>query len=140
MNAGIIGVMATVLMGSMNVLAGSTTDSSLNESHPGRASYVQYCSACHGIEADGDGPVANVLRPPPPALKLLHAKYEKPLGEKLRDYVLGTSMPRAHGESDMPVWGRNLLEGVDSKTASAKRQIIWRIINYLDSIQVEESN
>lgn len=96
--------------------------------------YVRYCSACHGETADGNGPVANVLKPRPPALTRLHSKYGSPLGTELVVYVLGDKMPRAHGVSDMPVWGRNLREpqGSDKREATGT---IWRIVNYLDAIQ-----
>ncbi len=99
----------------------------------GREDYVQYCSACHGEAADGKGPVANVLRPLPPALTRLHSKYGYPLGTDLVIYVLGDKMPRAHGSSDMPVWGRNL-RAPDGGGREAKG-IIWRIVNYLEAIQ-----
>lgn len=103
----------------------------------GESDYMRYCSACHGERADGNGPVANVIHPRPPALTQLYARYGRPLGTKLVAYVMGETMPRAHGTSDMPVWGRNLEEpdGTDAKAV----RIIWRIIDYLDRIQVETS-
>ncbi len=99
----------------------------------GADDYLRYCSACHGEAADGQGPVANVLSPPPPALTKLHDKYGNPLGTDLVAYVMGTTMPRAHGTSDMPVWGKNLKEPDGSDTQAV--QTIWRIVSYLDSIQ-----
>jgi mono/diheme cytochrome c family protein len=99
----------------------------------GQPDYVRYCSACHGEFADGKGPVANVLTPSPPALTRLRAKYGRPLGTSLVAYVMGDSMPRAHGTSDMPVWGRNLKEA-DGEDANPVRTI-WRITTYLESIQ-----
>ena len=99
----------------------------------GRADYVRYCSACHGELADGKGPVANVLTPSPPALTRLRAKYGRPLGTSLVAYVMGDTMPRAHGTSDMPVWGRDLKapDGGDMDVVGT----IWRITTYLESIQ-----
>lgn len=100
----------------------------------GQDDYLRYCSACHGELADGQGPVANVLDPRPPALLRLHAKYGKPLGTDLVVHVMGTTMPRAHGRSDMPVWGRNLAEPGGDDTRAV--QTIWRIVAYLESIQL----
>lgn len=108
------------------------------ESPRGQEEYLRYCSACHGERADGQGPVANVLDPRPPALTRLKAKYGSPLGTDLVAYVMGTTMPRAHGTSDMPVWGRNL-QSPDGSDGKAVR-IIWRIVDYLDSIQFDEDN
>ena len=100
----------------------------------GQEDYLRYCSACHGESADGQGPVANVMRPPPPRLTTLTPKYGTPLGTSFVSFVMGTTMPRAHGKSDMPVWGKNLADedGDDSKAIRA----IWRIANYLDTVQV----
>ena len=106
------------------------------ESPRGLDDYATYCSACHGAAADGKGPVANVLEPPPPALTRLHRKYGNPLGTDLVVYILGTTMPRAHGTSDMPVWGKNLREP-DGDNSRAT-QTIWRIVDYLESIQAPE--
>jgi mono/diheme cytochrome c family protein len=104
------------------------------DSPRGQEEYLRYCSACHGERADGQGPVANVLDPRPPALRKLTPRYGSPLGTDLVAYVMGTTMPRAHGTSDMPVWGRNL-QSPDGSDGKAVR-IIWRIVDYLDSIQL----
>lgn len=99
----------------------------------GSDDYRRYCSACHGVAADGNGPVANVLDPRPPALTRLHRNYGSPLGTRFVAYVMGTKMPRAHGTSEMPVWGRNL-EEKDGTDPQAVRTI-WRIAEYLESLQ-----
>ncbi len=115
------------------IFAGAITTAANAEPPLGRMEYMRYCSACHGAGADGKGPVANVLSTTPPALTGLGAKYGKPLGTDLVAYVMGTTMPRAHGTSEMPVWGRNLQ---DSDSGDAKIvQTIWQIIHYLESIQ-----
>jgi len=98
-----------------------------------RAEYVQYCASCHGEEADGKGPVAATLNPRPPALTSLHAKFGNPLSTDLVVYLVGTTMPRAHGTSAMPVWGR--VFGSYSSNPAAGDQILWRIVKHLDCIQ-----
>jgi len=103
----------------------------------GKGEYVRYCSACHGEEADGKGPVANVLTPRPPALTRLNPKYGRPpLGTTLVAYIMGGTMPRAHGSSDMPVWGRNLDES-DAVDDTKAVRTIWLIVDYLQSIQAK---
>jgi hypothetical protein len=49
---------------------------------------------------------------------------------------MGTTMPRAHGTSDMPVWGRNLEDasGDDSEGVLT----IWRIVNNLQAVQTND--
>jgi mono/diheme cytochrome c family protein len=102
----------------------------------GQAEYWRYCSACHGEAADGNGPVANVLTPRPPALTNLGPRFGRPLSTNLIAYIMGKTMPRAHGASDMPVWGRDLAEpdGNDTKAV----QIIWKIVDYLQTLQPTE--
>lgn len=99
----------------------------------GNAEYLRYCSACHGDDADGNGPVSNVLSPHPPALTALHAKYGNPLSTRFVEFVSGSTMPRAHGTSAMPVWGQVLGDqpGDDREAV----EILWKITRYLESIQ-----
>ena len=99
----------------------------------GREAYSRYCSACHGTAADGKGPVANVMMPRPPALTKLRSRFGRPLGTRFVAYVMGEAIPRAHGTSDMPVWGEVLAapDGDESEAVG----LIWRIAEYLDSIQ-----
>jgi mono/diheme cytochrome c family protein len=106
----------------------------------GETEYMRYCSACHGENADGAGPVANVLTPRPPALRSLHARFGKPLGTGFVEFVSGTTMPRAHGTSDMPVWGRVLTEKDPKKKGdeSDPADVLWRITIYLEKIQSDD--
>lgn len=112
------------------VLVASATNA---EAKRGLELYVRYCAACHGENADGDGPVANVMTPRPPALVKLRGKFGRPLGTRFVAYVMGDLMPSAHGTTDMPVWGQVLAtpEGDDGEALGQ----IWRIAAYLDSIQ-----
>lgn len=104
----------------------------------GEAEYMRYCSACHGEDADGNGPVANVLTPRPPALRALHARFGKPLGTRFVEFVSGTTMPRAHGTSDMPVWGRVLREPTKKGEERDPADLLWRITIYLEKIQPQD--
>lgn len=119
------------------IMLAAITNAASSEPSSGYEDFFRYCSACHGEAADGKGPVANVLTPPPPALNNLREGYGRPLGAKLVSYVMGTTMPRAgaHGTSDMPVWGRNLKEPDGDDTEST--HTIWKIVEFLESIQRE---
>ena len=106
-------------------------------SHSGYPAYSRYCAACHGVEGRGDGPVANVLRPRPPNLRQLHRKFPLPFDARLREFIDGRNMPRAHGESDMPVWGARLHREV---SPSLRRELatlgtLTLILDYLETIQ-----
>ncbi len=107
--------------------------------------FRSHCASCHGWGGAGNGPVADVLKVRPPDLtRIAHRN-----GGTFPAYVIyksieGTSMPLAHGTTQMPVWGLwftyqevadSLLTGdtkpVDEKVA--KR--INGIVAYLESIQ-----
>ena len=46
---------------------------------------------------------------------------------------MGEAIPRAHGTSDMPVWGKVL--GASDRDDGEAVNLIWRIAEYLDSVQ-----
>jgi len=101
-----------------------------------RPEYVRYCAACHGERADGNGPVAGGLNPRPPALTSLHKKFGNPLSTDLVVFLVGSTMPRAHGTSAMPVWGR--VFGKYSSDPAVGDLVLWRIVDHLDCIQTDE--
>lgn len=101
----------------------------------GGAEYLRYCSACHGERADGNGPVASALDPRPPPLTSLHKKFGTPLSTHLVVFLNGGSMPRAHGTSEMPVWGKVLRKETDDEGTAI--DLLWQIVHYLDCIQTE---
>ena len=113
----------------------SASERAIGDEHPGYPYYRQYCAACHGVFADGLGPAVPALRSRPPDLSRLSEKYGTPLPKAtIRDLVDGELMVRAHGKTDMPIWGRELRR---SGVASMPRgpHIMSVIVDYLDAIQ-----
>jgi len=104
----------------------------------GQDLYGMYCASCHGLGAQGDGPVAAGLEDAPPDLTRIAARRGGtfPENEILR-VVLGTDPLVAHGTRDMPVWGRRFSAGQPPgpATASQSRGRAMLIVNYLKSIQ-----
>jgi mono/diheme cytochrome c family protein len=121
------------------LLAGATSDSEprQTDTHPGQEHFMRYCSACHGADGAGRGPVANVMQPRPADLTRLYLKYGQPLSASLVDYIDGRKMPRAHGTSDMPVWGERLYEELPADVGReiARRGTIWLIVDFLETLQ-----
>ena len=78
----------------------------------GEAEYLNSCAVCHGFEGLGDGPLADELQTRPADLTQLAQKNG---GEFPYWHVFATIDGRfvvpGHGERDMPVWGRQFLEG-----------------------------
>ena len=70
----------------------------------GEMDYRTYCAPCHGMTGIGDGPVASELNNAPADLTKLTGGNQLSFDE-VKMIVDGRDMPRAHGTSEMPVWG-----------------------------------
>jgi len=108
------------------------------ETSPAKAAFLHYCSACHGEGGKGDGVVAHVMRPKPPDLTLLAKNNggEFPHTRIMRT-IDGRDTVRAHGKSEMPVWGEVLKadNGPTSGTKAEVRTKVMLITDYLSTIQ-----
>lgn len=109
-----------------------------SESNPAYRAYRENCGACHGVFADGNGPVAQFLDPKPRNLTQLYKEFGTPLATaKLISVIDGRDMVRAHGTSEMPIWGKNLYRSIPPNPGkeALKRGTIQLIIEYLQTIQ-----
>lgn len=72
----------------------------------GRTLYLRYCASCHGRDGRGDGPVAPSLGEKPTDLTQIAAAHggEFPF-VAVFEAIDGTRTVRAHGVSEMPIWG-----------------------------------
>jgi mono/diheme cytochrome c family protein len=105
----------------------------------GAGLYTRYCASCHGVTARGDGPTAASLKTPPADLTRLAARWGDPLDrERLAEFLDGRNSPRAHGTSEMPVWGERLYRGEREESPAreaARRGTILLILEYLQTRQ-----
>ena len=101
----------------------------------GAFEYYRLCAVCHGEGGRGDGPMARVLKTPPPNLTLL-AKNNGGHFPFLRvlEMIDGRSMIEAHGSRDMPIWGESLTRDYDQFIA---RTIELELMLHLNSLQVK---
>jgi len=108
----------------------------------GEALYRRYCASCHGLLGHGDGPVAESLRPQPPDLTRLQARYggRYPLEEVMRA-IDGRRTIRAHGDSAMPVWGEVFEKELREQEAPYTRRTallqVQAIAEYIRTLQRE---
>jgi mono/diheme cytochrome c family protein len=101
----------------------------------GKVIYERYCASCHGLSGRGDGPVAPDLRVTPADLTRLAAKAGGRFPfEDVRRTIDGRNTPRAHGSSDMPVWGEVFQRASGTNSPDADSAIL-RLTHYLWSIQ-----
>jgi mono/diheme cytochrome c family protein len=102
----------------------------------GRPLYLRYCAACHGRQGRGDGPVAPALGEKPTDLTQIAHGGEFPL-QAVVEAIDGTRTVRAHGVSEMPVWGEVFQP---DPATSPEQQLLARgriitIAAYLRSLQ-----
>jgi len=101
----------------------------------GQQMFKQYCAACHGSDAKGQGPLAAVLKTPPPDLTALAKRH---MGKFPYDYVKSVLEfgpgPSAHGSSDMPTWGP-IFRFNDKQNERVVQQRIKNLCDFLASIQ-----
>ena len=73
----------------------------------GQREFEANCASCHGMDAKGNGPLVSFLTKSPPDLSMLARRNGGvfPMA-RLYDVIDGTGVP-AHGNRDMPVWGRD---------------------------------
>jgi mono/diheme cytochrome c family protein len=119
----------------VGVRVGRADDSHLEE---GQRLYLQYCAACHGRDANGKGPVAPVLTPRPTDLTKLAQRYGRPLPKPaISEFIDGRREIRAHGSSDMPVWGKVLMEPFPPNVSEGARVRgdLMLILDYLEKVQ-----
>lgn len=100
--------------------------------------YRRYCSACHGLDGKGHGPVATVLKDPPKDLTQIAASRGGvfPTAQVIR-IIDGREVAVAHGSREMPVWGKRFGEVVPpgSQAETIRRGTAQLIADYLATIQ-----
>lgn len=103
--------------------------------------YMQFCATCHGIGAEGNGPMAPMLMTAPPDLTGLseQAEGEFPVFGVV-ERIDGRNPFIAHG-GEMPIWGR-IFEGEASvavRTADGQpvltSETIAAVVEYLKTVQ-----
>ena len=104
--------------------------------NPNHAVYLQYCSACHGPDGKGDGPLAAHLTPKPTDLTQLAKQSGGEFNAVVVYDAISGRTPAAHGTSAMPVWGEKMPETPGDEDLRANKLRIAKIVNYLRSIQV----
>ena len=136
---GTVGVLVPIVVAAL--LACLRTEGGAAEvEDPGKQMYTRYCSACHGRDAKGDGPVSHWLTAKPTDLTQIatNAGGDFPM-IKVVQAIDGTATVHGRGDSDMPVWGERFRAevGTSLHRHAQVRGKIMLIADYLRTIQVK---
>jgi mono/diheme cytochrome c family protein len=103
----------------------------------GAEMFKEYCAACHGVNAKGNGPAVTALKVPPPDLTLLsknnHGRFPD---NRVYSSIRGDVNIDAHGSRDMPIWGtvfRNMARTSGNAVEPAMR--LSNLCRYIESLQ-----
>jgi mono/diheme cytochrome c family protein len=107
-----------------------------NEAAPdGAQLYRTWCASCHGVTAQGNGPLAPMMRRPVSDLTQIAAKNGGMFPTaRVRRIVDGREV-EAHGDPDMPIWGTAFKSTRDGYSEASVRARIDAIVKFLESIQ-----
>jgi mono/diheme cytochrome c family protein len=97
--------------------------------------FVQYCAACHGLKATGDGPVAPALRTKVPDLTLIAKRNGGvfPL-DQVQTIIAGEkSAGLSHGTREMPIWGPIFSLDISDRDYGKLR--VYNVAKYLEGLQ-----
>lgn len=99
----------------------------------GQEVYTENCAYCHGDKAKGDGPMASILTVKPVDLTSL-AKKNNGQFDFWKEFntIDGRDILRAHGASQMPIWGAKLKN--EWGQAGMRARMI-QVTMYIQSIQ-----
>jgi mono/diheme cytochrome c family protein len=134
---------ATVLLGTATAIS---TGAALGQASTdfGKAEYYDRCAVCHGLSGKGEGSFGEVLRVDMPDLTMIAKRNGGVFPvERVTMAIDGRATPRAHGTSQMPIWGRRYsVEAApqyDDYRYNAEafvRARILGLIEYIDKLQV----
>jgi mono/diheme cytochrome c family protein len=100
----------------------------------GKEMFAAYCAACHGPNAQGDGPAAAALKKQPPDLTRLASNNGGKYPELQVIQTLSAREVQSHGSQEMPVWGV-VLKSVSSRDNEIVRMRVQNLASYIKTLQ-----
>jgi mono/diheme cytochrome c family protein len=102
----------------------------------GSSVFRTYCASCHGPSGRGDGPVAEFLKRKPADLTRIAERNAGTFpAERVFQMIDGRQVVKAHGDSQMPVWGDAFAKSTTDSDERAVKAKIDSLVEYLASMQ-----
>ena len=103
----------------------------------GVETFREYCSVCHGTDAQGNGPSAAALKVAPPDLTRLSARNGGNYPTDRITRVIGGDVDiDAHGSRTMPMWG-SVFRSMSGTTPMLDSIRIKNLVDYIQTIQAK---
>lgn len=103
----------------------------------GSSVFRTYCASCHGATGRGDGQVAQFLKRKPADLTRIAERNKGTYpAERVFQMIDGRQVVKAHGDSQMPVWGDAFSKSTTDSDAAAVKAKIDALVEHIESIQV----
>lgn len=100
----------------------------------GKGLYTEFCAVCHGGDLKGNGPAASALKTAPSDLTRIAARNGGHFPDtKVMAILKGQEPVTAHGNSDMPTWGKTF-NGVSGSMTVAQGRM-HALVNFLQESQ-----
>jgi len=128
-----MGMVFTAFLAIFSTMPAQAADEVMSKSviDEGRNVYINNCAVCHGKDGKGGGSMAKLLTIKTPDLTEIAKRSNGTFDYRaVYEKIEGTQMPPAHGDSDMPVWGRKW-----AGDFPLERSKFLSLLFYLQSIQ-----
>lgn len=129
--------LAAALPLAQSATPGGSQDQRESRAEAGGRTYRAYCASCHGVSADGNGPMVEVLKVRPADLTRIRERNGGSFPEaRIAAIIDGRLEIHGHGPGSMPVWGLTFREsGRDTDQETEVRERIKDLVAYLESVQ-----
>jgi mono/diheme cytochrome c family protein len=102
----------------------------------GKGLYNEFCAVCHGPDLKGGGPAASALKQAPSDLTQIAKKNGGHFPDtKVMGTLKGQDGVTAHGNTDMPTWGKTFQDVSGNMTIAQGR--MHALVNFLQESQAK---
>jgi mono/diheme cytochrome c family protein len=97
--------------------------------------FKTWCASCHGLTAQGNGPLAPMMKAPVPDLTVIAGKNGGLFPSARVARIVDGRDVVSHGDPEMPIWGTAFKSTKDGYSEASVRARIDAVVRYLESIQ-----